>query len=119
MGHERPFPPPRPTGRYRFSEETFAGTRAHEHGAPKAAPGGTMLGCGSAWNKDPVFGVIGIQSGPRRQRVGFALRALDQRGDGVSAGLNGTAAVRSTRAAAALQRLGFKQVVNRGPESAW
>ena len=25
--------------------------------------------CESAWNKDPVFGVIGIQSGPRRQRV--------------------------------------------------
>src|SRR5215469_5218065 len=23
----------------------------------------------SAWNKDPVFGVIGIQSGPRGQRV--------------------------------------------------
>src|SRR5204863_1852823 len=26
-------------------------------------------GCESAWNKDPVFGVIGIQSGPRRRRV--------------------------------------------------
>src|SRR3954469_21818152 len=25
--------------------------------------------CESAWNKDPVFGVIGIQSGPRGQRV--------------------------------------------------
>jgi hypothetical protein len=24
-----------------------------------------MLTCVSAWNKDPVFGVIGIQSGPR------------------------------------------------------
>jgi hypothetical protein len=24
-----------------------------------------ILGCESAWNKDPVFGVIGIQSGPR------------------------------------------------------
>ena len=23
-----------------------------------------ILGCESAWNKDPVFGVIGIQSGP-------------------------------------------------------
>jgi hypothetical protein len=23
------------------------------------------LDCVSAWNKDPVFGVIGIQSGPR------------------------------------------------------
>ncbi len=23
------------------------------------------LGCESAWNKDPLFGVIGIQSGPR------------------------------------------------------
>jgi hypothetical protein len=22
--------------------------------------------CVSAWNKDPVFGVIGIQSGPRQ-----------------------------------------------------
>jgi short-subunit dehydrogenase len=25
----------------------------------------TALACVSAWNKDPVFGVIGIQSGPR------------------------------------------------------
>jgi transposase-like protein len=25
----------------------------------------TIIGCDSAWNKDPVFGVIGIQSGPR------------------------------------------------------
>src|SRR6185437_8551803 len=24
-----------------------------------------VLSCESAWNKDPVFGVIGIQSGPR------------------------------------------------------
>jgi antirestriction protein ArdC len=30
-------------------------------------------GCESAWNKDPVFGVIGIQSGPRgrRDQIGF------------------------------------------------
>jgi len=27
------------------------------------------LACESAWNKNPVFGVIGIQSGPRGQRV--------------------------------------------------
>src|SRR3974377_123839 len=26
---------------------------------------GAVVGCVSAWNKDPVFGVIGIQSGPR------------------------------------------------------
>ena len=26
---------------------------------------GAWLNCVSAWNKDPVFGVIGIQSGPR------------------------------------------------------
>jgi len=26
---------------------------------------GWEKGCESAWNKDPVFGVIGIQSGPR------------------------------------------------------
>jgi hypothetical protein len=26
-------------------------------------------GCESAWNKDPVFGVIGIQSGPPGRRV--------------------------------------------------
>jgi len=30
--------------------------------------------CGSAWNKDPVFGVIGIQSGPRRQWVHSGFR---------------------------------------------
>jgi hypothetical protein len=29
--------------------------------------------CDSAWNKDPVFGVIGIQSGPRGQRVHSSL----------------------------------------------
>jgi hypothetical protein len=27
------------------------------------------LGCESAWNKDPVFGVIGVQSGPPGWRV--------------------------------------------------
>jgi hypothetical protein len=26
---------------------------------------GPLASCESAWNKDPVFGVIGIQSGPR------------------------------------------------------
>jgi hypothetical protein len=26
---------------------------------------GILIDCVSAWNKDPVFGVIGIQSGPR------------------------------------------------------
>jgi hypothetical protein len=26
---------------------------------------GVAPACGSAWNKDPAFGVIGIQSGPR------------------------------------------------------
>jgi hypothetical protein len=26
---------------------------------------GAIIACVSAWNKDPVFGVIGIQSGPR------------------------------------------------------
>jgi hypothetical protein len=26
---------------------------------------GEKANCVSAWNKDPVFGVIGIQSGPR------------------------------------------------------
>ena len=26
---------------------------------------GALIWCVSAWNKDPVFGVIGIQSGPR------------------------------------------------------
>jgi hypothetical protein len=27
--------------------------------------GWLAVNCVSAWNKDPVFGVIGIQSGPR------------------------------------------------------
>ena len=26
--------------------------------------GATLFICVSAWNKDPVFGVIGVQSGP-------------------------------------------------------
>ena len=30
--------------------------------------------CGSAWNKDPVFGVIGIQSGPPGRRVHSGFR---------------------------------------------
>src|ERR1700733_12278846 len=32
---------------------------------PRSAP----IVCESAWNKAPVFGVIGIQSGPRGRRV--------------------------------------------------
>ena len=33
---------------------------------PQSGYGGLSLAiCVSAWNKDPVFGVIGIQSGPR------------------------------------------------------
>jgi hypothetical protein len=30
--------------------------------------------CDSAWNKDPVFGVIGIQSGPPGRRVHSGFR---------------------------------------------
>jgi hypothetical protein len=33
-GHEERFPPPRPSGRYRFREATFAGTRGNEEFAP-------------------------------------------------------------------------------------
>jgi hypothetical protein len=32
------------------------------------------LYCGSAWNKDPVFGVIGIQSGPLGTKGDSGLR---------------------------------------------
>jgi N-ethylmaleimide reductase len=34
-----------------------------EYYTQRASDGGLI--CVSAWNKDPVFGVIGIQSGPR------------------------------------------------------
>lgn len=36
-------------------------------------------GCESAWNKDPVFGVIGIQSGPPRNG-GFTLASMRDMG---------------------------------------
>ncbi len=47
---------------------------SRHHGAPKH--GDALLAgliCESAWNKDPVFGVIGVQSGPpgRRVHIGF------------------------------------------------
>jgi chromosome segregation ATPase len=40
-------------------EQAVAETEAEQEKADPA--------CESAWNKDPVFGVIGIQSGPRGQ----------------------------------------------------
>src|SRR6202049_2535584 len=36
--------------------------------------------CVSAWNKDPVFGVIGIQSGPRGLRVHTGFHDSGSRG---------------------------------------
>ena len=36
--------------------------------------------CVSAWNKDPVFGVIGIQSGPRGLRVHTGFHDYGSRG---------------------------------------
>jgi hypothetical protein len=35
---------------------------------------GQVRRCESAWNKDPVFGVIGIQSGPPGRRVHSGFR---------------------------------------------
>jgi hypothetical protein len=51
----------------------------HRLGAtPKSLPersGGRFQGpCEAAWNKDPVFGVIGIQSGPPGRRVHSGFR---------------------------------------------
>jgi len=34
LGHEDPFPRPRPSGRYRFGQETFAGVRGNGRDAP-------------------------------------------------------------------------------------
>jgi len=39
-----------------------------------------LLQCVSAWNKDPVFGVIGIQSGPRGLRVHTGFHDYGSRG---------------------------------------
>jgi DNA replication protein DnaC len=39
--------------------------RLERHLAEARLPPGKTLDCEPAWNKDPVFGVIGIQSGPR------------------------------------------------------
>ena len=37
MGHEDAFPSPRLSARYRFSQETFPGTRGNERDAPNPA----------------------------------------------------------------------------------
>src|SRR5271170_7074270 len=39
-----------------------------------------FTGCEPAWNKDPVFGVIGIQSGPPRLRVHIGFHDYGSRG---------------------------------------
>jgi hypothetical protein len=36
LGHEGQFPAPEPSARYRFGQETFAGTRGNERDAPEA-----------------------------------------------------------------------------------
>jgi len=53
-----------PIGRYARASEDYTGTKsvAHVLGACVANTI-SASGCVSAWNKDPVFGVIGIQSG--------------------------------------------------------
>ena len=52
------------------TEQTIEHQRSH---AEKA-------GCESAWNKDPVFGVIGIQSRPRGLRVHTGFHDFGSRG---------------------------------------
>ena len=46
------------------------------------------LGCESAWNKDPVFGVIGIETGPLRIWVTLASIVFGSRGLDVGRGDN-------------------------------
>ena len=48
-------------------DHAIPGLKAHlaEFILHAAAQGLTSYDCEQAWNKDPVFGVIGIQSGPR------------------------------------------------------
>src|SRR5882724_2941440 len=51
----------------RFSRRLRGYAKAHDIPVIDCPAG--QRKCEYAWNKDPVFGVIGIQSGPRRRRV--------------------------------------------------
>src|SRR3954470_9485863 len=42
-----------------------------------SSSGAADKGCDSAWNKDPVFGVIGIQTGPRERGVHIGFHCGD------------------------------------------
>ena len=48
----------------------------------------TSIGCESAWNKDPVFGVIGIQSGPPSRGSTVASMILGSRGWDADCGID-------------------------------
>src|SRR5260370_32725859 len=48
----------------------------------EARRGRLSVPCESAWNEDPVFGVIGIQSGPSRQWVHSGFREVGDAGNG-------------------------------------
>jgi hypothetical protein len=56
LGHEDAFPPPRLSGRCRFSQGTFAGTRGNGEDAPKNEParagGGAQLTVGAFYQGD-------------------------------------------------------------------
>jgi hypothetical protein len=51
MGHEPQFPPPEPSGRNRFGQGTFAGTRGNERDAPQTDLRSMILSIniGSQW----------------------------------------------------------------------
>jgi len=48
----------------------------------EARRGRLSVPCELAWNEDPVFGVIGIQSGPSRQWVHSGFREVGDAGNG-------------------------------------
>jgi hypothetical protein len=68
IGDDQEIPADDVVGRYtRLLATMHIWTREPGLASAKAITGAVRnaLNCVSAWNKDPVFGVIGIQSGPR------------------------------------------------------
>jgi hypothetical protein len=65
VGHEGQFPAPEPSARYRFGQETFAGTRGNERDAPKAV----LPVIRSSWRRGLEFVGGGLDGGGSAHRI--------------------------------------------------